>query len=76
MNDKDFILNPKLWPDSGFVRYCCLMRGKECGFIINGKEKGKLVVNLANIFSYTGEEIDHKIYDSVDDLLGDGWRVD
>lgn len=75
--DKEFLMDQSQWPISGGMRYCCLKKEKENAFILesdNPTMTGTVVISLGIIFDGgTGETMP---FDSVDDLLEDGWIVD
>jgi hypothetical protein len=71
-SDLDFISNKAAWPNG----VCCLLKetssGREFGFL--QASDIQLTVNLGMIWEGgTGET---KTYNSVEELLSDGWLVD
>jgi len=80
MNDRDFLLNPSGWSsmsdDCG--RYCCLKRDDDHAFILTVDNPqgmtGEVLVALGYVFNGgTGEVVS---FESVDDVLSQGWVVD
>ena len=75
--DKEFLIDQSQWPNSNGMRYCCLKKEQENAFILscdNPTMTGEIIVSLGIVFDGgTGETV---AFDSVDDLLKDGWIVD
>lgn len=81
-NDRAFLLDTAAWPvvRQADVRYCCLKRGTypnlEFGYILGEpKPNHSIRVLLGNIFD-TEDTLDELTYNTIDDLLNDGWIVD
>ena len=81
-SDRAFLLSPSAWPvaNGTTIHYCCMKRGTfpnlEFGYILGEpKPYAPIRVLLGNIFD-TESTLDEVNYDTVDDLLNDGWIVD
>lgn len=78
-NDRNFLMDPNSWPRMQLGNFCCLKRKNkdDKAFILtldNPTMNGKINVSLGYFADGgTGEVI---TYDSVDQLLEDGWYVD
>ena len=75
MNDTEFLKNPSSWPiNSDGERYCCLIKGwlkdRQYGFLLNGQPL------LYGGVIFDGGDGTERRYDSIEDIVLDGWSVD